>query len=317
MKVLVTGACGFIGFHLCLKLLKNNFRIIGIDKKHTKNILRKDRLKILKKFKNFRYIDKDLSINKSLNIKEKVNFVIHLAAKPGVRESIRKPRLYFDNNVLAFFNIIDFVREKKIDYFIYASSSSVYGNLKNKSAKENEENLNPLSFYAVTKQINEIIAKNYYQIHKVKSIGLRFFSVYGSYGRSDMAYYKFPLQIKKNHTIKLNNSGNDQRDFTHVDDITDGIFKIIKRINNIKKFPILLNFGSNKPLKVKKIISMLEKNLSKKIKLALSRKNYLDPDKTNADITRAKKLIKYKTNIKFEKGYKDFIDWFKNYHNFK
>ena len=314
MKILVTGACGFIGFNLCVKLLEKNISIIGIDSISSIDKIRNDRLKRLKRLKKFKYINKDLSKNKNLNFKDNIKIVIHLAAKPGVRESLINPRLYFDNNLVAFFNIIEFVRSKKIKYFIYASSSSVYGNLKSNAATETLKNLNPLSFYALTKYMNEMIAKHYSEIHNIKTIGLRFFSVYGPYGRSDMAYYKFPLKLIKNKTIQLNNKGNDKRDFTYIDDVTNGIFEIIKKIKSIKKNNLILNFGSNKPIFVKEIINIIKKNFKKKIKIKFMKKNKLDPDETNADLKYTKKIIPYSINTNFRDGYQNFLNWFKAYY---
>ena len=313
-NILVTGACGFIGFHLSAYLCKNGFRVFGIDNFscNDKKLL-KSRLQILKRYKSFKFQKIDLSKNFEKKIKGQFYAIIHLAAKPGVRESEKKSQIYFKNNITAFYNIIEFAK-KRTSTFIYASSSSVYGNnqIKKIGSRENHTQIKPLSFYALTKEINERFA-NLYSDKKLKCFGLRFFSVYGEYGRSDMAYYKFPLNALYEKKIILNNFGNDFRDFTHISDIVNGIQKLIKSANNIKKSENF-NFGSNNPIKVKKIITMLKGRTKFKLRIINKGKNNLDPLVTNANIQRAKKVFGYNPVIKFEKGYSNFIDWFLKYH---
>ncbi len=313
-KIIVTGSCGFIGFHLSRKLCELGYHVIGVDNlSGTNTNLMKSRLIILKKLKNFKFEKKDLSKKFKLNDKGKYLAVIHLAAKPGVRESILNPQIYFNNNLLAFFNILEFSRNNKIKNFLYASSSSVYGNLKNSKASEDIKNLNPLSFYALTKYFNEKIAKYYSDVYKLNTAGLRFFSIYGSYGRDDMAYYKFPLQIVKNEIINLNNSGNDMRDFTHVDNAVNGITNILKKVLKTKNKSLIFNIGSDNPVKVKKILKIIERQFNIKPKVRILKKNKFDPFKTHADLRKIKK-IGYSKNIEFQKGYEDFLIWFKKFY---
>ena len=312
-KILITGACGFIGFHLSKKLCETGYRVIGVDNlKNLNKKLQHDRLKILKKLKLFEFKKIDLTDNLNQKLNDKFYAIIHLAAKPGVRESQKNSEIYFKNNIVGFYNIIELAK-KNSKLFLYASSSSVYGDnqLKNIGSKENKTKITSLSFYALTKEINENFA-NYYSSNGLKCFGMRFFSVYGEYGRPDMAYYKFPLLAIKNKVIELNNGGNDFRDFTHVDDVVDGIIKLLNRSVKIKGGQVF-NFGSNTPVQVKNLINIIQKKLNIKVKTRYKRKNKLDPKITNADISYSKKMFKYFPKISFNKGYSDFIHWFIKY----
>ena len=313
-KILITGACGFIGFHLSKKLCETGYRVIGVD--NLKNInkkLQRDRLKILMKLKFFEFKKIDLTDNLNKKLNENFHAIIHLAAKPGVRESQKNSEIYFKNNIVGFYNIIELAK-KNSNLFLYASSSSVYGDnqLKNIGSKENKTKITSLSFYALTKEINENFA-NYYSFNGLKCFGMRFFSVYGEYGRPDMAYYKFPLNALKNKKIFLNNKGNDLRDFTHVSDVVEGIKRLLAKATQIKKSNIF-NLGTNKPVKVKKILEILRKETKLNLKIENKKKNKLDPDITNANIKNAKKVFGYKTKTNFDQGYKNFLRWFIEYH---
>lgn len=313
-KILITGACGFIGFHLSKKLCETGYRVIGVD--NLKNInkkLQRDRLKILMKLKFFEFKKIDLTDNLNKKLNENFHAIIHLAAKPGVRESQKNSEIYFKNNIVGFYNIIELAK-KNSSLFLYASSSSVYGDnqLKNIGSKENKTKITSLSFYALTKEINENFA-NYYSFNGLKCFGMRFFSVYGEYGRPDMAYYKFPLNALKNKKIFLNNKGNDLRDFTHVSDVVEGIKRLLAKATQIKKSNIF-NLGTNKPVKVKKILEILRKETKLNLKIENKKKNKLDPDITNANIKNAKKVFGYKTKTNFDQGYKNFLRWFIEYH---
>jgi UDP-glucuronate 4-epimerase len=313
-KILITGACGFIGFHLSKKLCETGYRVIGVDNlKNLNKKLQRDRLKILMKLKLFEFKKIDLTDNLNKKLNDKFYAIIHLAAKPGVRESQKNSEIYFKNNIVGFYNIIELAK-KNSTLFLYASSSSVYGDnqLKNTGSKENKTKITSLSFYALTKEINENFA-NYYSSNGLKCFGMRFFSVYGEYGRPDMAYYKFPLNALKNKKLFLNNKGNDLRDFTHVSDVVDGIKRLIVKAPKIKRSNIF-NFGTNRPTKVKKILEILKKETKLNLKIENKKKNKLDPDITNANIKNAKKIFGYKATIYFDQGYKNFLKWFLEYH---
>ena len=273
MKYLVTGSAGFIGMHTCLKLLEENHNVIGIDdlNNYYSQKLKFDRLKILKKFKKFKFFKIDISDEKKLKkifIKNKPSYVVHLAAQAGVRHSIIKPQDYTRSNLVGFANILECSKIFKVKHLLYASSSSVYGNTKKFPLSENEKQTNPISYYGATKLSNEVMAHSYSSLFRLPSTGLRFFTVYGPWGRPDMALFLFTNAIKNKKKIKLFNGGKMIRDFTYVDDVAYSIKKLIKKIPNCGKNPPyrILNIGSNNPINLKVYIDALQKNLKKKAK---------------------------------------------------
>ncbi len=313
--ILITGCAGFIGFHICNKLLSKNIKVLGIDSldSYYPKSHKYRRLKILKKSKNFKFVKIDLKKFDQLKKKLK-NFkfynVIHLAAQPGVRISISNPHNTLNQNLISFSNIIEISRLKKIKKFVYASSSSVYGDTKVYPFSESDFKNIPISVYGATKLSNEIIAKSYSKNFNMQCIGLRFFTVYGPYGRPDMAYFSFLENLKKNKKINVFNRGIMKRDFTYIDDVVDGVINLIKV--KIKENNIVLNIGKGKPDNLMDLISFIEKNYKKKFKI-----NYLnniprgDIKKTFSNINRAKKIIKWKPKVNLNEGIKRFIDWYK------
>ena len=254
MKILITGSAGFIGFHLSSKILSKGFKVIGIDNLNSYYDvkLKKDRNNILKKNKNFIFKKVDIKNYNALEKifkKYKIDIVIHLAAQAGVRYSLKNPKSYIDNNISGFFNILDISKNFKIKKFIYASTSSIYGTQKKYPLKEKFETSNPIQLYAATKKSNEVIATSYNHLYKIRTIGLRFFTVYGPWGRPDMALFKFTKNILKGKPIHVYNHGKHSRDFTYVDDIVGGIFKILtsrdkKKVNSIYN----IGYGKEIPL---------------------------------------------------------------------
>ncbi len=318
MKILVTGAAGFIGYHLSKSLLLNKKNeIIGIDNLNSYYdvTLKKQRLLILKKQKNFKFHKVDLINSTSLNNifnKYKIKYVINLAAQAGVRYSIESPDKYFDSNIKGFFNLINISRNHKVKHFLYASTSSVYGNQENFPLKENYNTDKPLSFYAASKKCNEVIAYSYSNIYQLPTTGLRFFTVYGPFGRPDMALYKFANLLKKNNKIKLFNRGNHDRDFTFVDDIVEGISKIVNRPSKSDVPYEIFNIGGNKSYKLKYFISLIEKSIGKKAKFLMLPLQKGDVRKTQASTKKIDKLINKKKYITLENGIKKFFEWYKN-----
>ena len=333
MQLLVTGAAGFIGFHTCLRLLKNNFKVLGIDNldNYYDVDLKKARIRILNKYKNFIFVKSDITDRVSVKkIFNNYNFkkVIHLAAQAGVRYSIKHPEKYIDVNINGFFNIIENSQKKKIKHFIYASTSSVYGFNENYPLKEDFSACHPAQIYAATKRSNELIAHSYSSLFNLPTTGLRFFTIYGPWGRPDMALFKFVTNIISGKKIDLYNKGNHARDFTYIDDVVDSIFSVI---NNIpkgdklwrKKFPNpkfsycpyrIINVGGSNPIKLKIFINIIEDYL--KIK---SKKNYLslqkgDVVKTQSSITWSKKILNLYPKTKPQTGIKLFLDWYKSYY---
>ena len=317
MVIIVTGAAGFIGFHLSLKLIKSGFNVIGIDNinEYYDIELKKNRIKQLKKYKNF--VFKKIDINnlglKNYLKKNKIKIIVHLAAQAGVRYSIQHPELYFESNLKGFFNILEISRFLKIKHLVFASTSSVYGNNKNFPLKEEYNTDKPLSFYAATKKSNEVLAHSYSNIYKLPITGLRFFTVYGPYGRPDMALYLFTKKILNNSKLALFNNGRHERDFTYIDDVTDGIIGAIKNPSRESVPFRIFNLGSDNPRKLKSYLKLIENNLSKKGSIKKLPLQKGDVIKTHASIDRAKKYIKYSPKITIDIGIKKFIEWYKNY----
>ena len=322
MKILVTGSAGFIGFHLCNHLCKNKkINLIGIDNlnNYYDVRLKKNRLKILKNnHKNFNFLKLDIenqSKIKDLFRLHKFKIVIHLAAQAGVRYSIAEPRKYLNANIVGFFNIIEQAKNSKVKHFLFASTSSVYGNSTNFPLDENENTDKPLSFYAATKKSNEVMAYSYSNIYKLPSTALRFFTVYGPYGRPDMALNIFTDSFIKNKQIKLHNKGNHIRDFTYVEDI---VFLISQLINKPPsgKIPFeIYNLASSNPKKLTVFLDIILKNLNiKKIRIKNLKMQIGDVFKTHANTEKISKKINYKSKINIEVGIKRFIEWYKSYY---
>ncbi len=322
MKYLITGAAGFIGFHLANKLSKRS-KVIGVDNHNNyySKKIKEDRVSLLKKNKNYTHIKLDLrNKNKFDQIckKFKVDFIIHLAAQAGVRYSLENPEAYLKNNINYFFNVLDVAKNNKVNGFLFASTSSVYGKQKIKILDEELKTDNPLSIYAATKKADEIISSAYSHLYSFPIVGLRFFNVYGPWGRPDMALYKFTKNILLNKKIDVFNYGNHNRDFTFIDDIVDGIvctIDVLKK-NKGKKYFSVFNLAAGKPISLKKFIQILENQLG-----IVAKKNFLpmqigDVENTFGSIKKSKK-IGYKPKTRIVDGIKIFIDWFKKYNKLK
>jgi len=325
-KILITGGAGFIGFHVAKLYLKKNYFVIIIDNisNYYDTRLKNKRISsLIKEYTNLIFYKKDITdfnlMNKIFQ-KHKPDIVINFAAQPGIRASIQNPKFVFKNNIEGFFNIIHLSTLHKVDHLIYASTSSVYGDSNKYIFKENDLINTPLQMYSASKISNEIIAFAYSNIHSIKTTGLRFFTVYGPYGRPDMAYYKFTDLINKNKTIDLYNNGKHQRDFTYIDDIVQGVYKTSKYMpiyynQNIKKIPHeILNLGKGETVSIKKLISIIEERFNKKAKILFKPYQEGDMIKTFSNIKKAKKLIHYNPKIKIELGLIKFINWYKKYY---
>ena len=335
MKILVTGAAGFIGFHTCLKLIQQGHSVYGIDNinNYYEPKLKFERLKELgfskvevnifkkevqsNKYKGLRFSRIDLldsiSLSNLFEI-EKFEVVCNLAAQAGVRYSIDNPKPYIDSNITGFLNIIEGCRNYNIKHLVYASSSSVYGENK-KAPFETTDNVDhPISLYAATKKSNELMAHAYGHLYGFKTTGLRFFTVYGPWGRPDMAYFSFAQSISKDKPIEVFNNGKMQRDFTYIDDIVDGVVRIIeKNIDNRIHYKIY-NIGNNKTVMLSEFISNIESALGKKA-IKVMRPNQLgDVPKTWADITALKKDYGYNPSTDLSLGIPKFIKWYKKFY---
>ena len=313
--IVITGCAGFIGFHLTKNLLEKNKKVIGIDiiDKYYDPKKKKDRLKILNKYKNFKFFKIDLNKYDLIYSKlknYKIQLIIHLAAQPGVRISIKKPHNTLKQNLLPFINILEIARLKKVKKFLFASSSSIYGDTKIYPFVEKDNQNVPVSVYGATKLSNEIIASSYSKNFNMKTIALRFFTVYGPYGRPDMAYYSFLDDLKKNKKIRVFNKGHMMRDFTYVDDVIKGIISLINF--KLKKNHDVINIGKGKPDQLMELIKLIEVNYKKKFKIEYT-KNIPNGDikKTFSNVNKAKKLIKWKPKVNLDEGIKRFVNWYK------
>ena len=313
-KILITGAAGFIGYHLSRSLLKDGAIILGIDNlnNYYDTGLKEQRLKRLKGFKNFTFKKIDLINEKKLNnvfLNFNPSIVIHLAAQAGVRYSIENPRAYLDSNLIGFHNVIEQCRRCKINKLIYASSSSIYGLNEKIPFSVNDKTDYPVSLYGATKKSNELVAHTYSHLYGLKTIGLRFFTVYGPWGRPDMAYFSFTKKIIEGRKIEVFNHGNMQRDFTYIDDIVDGIRNTIDKDFNFEIF----NLGNSKSEDLMTMIRIIEKELNINAKIVFKDMQAGDVFKTYADIKKSSKMLDFKPKVSLQVGLKRTIDWYKSF----
>jgi UDP-glucuronate 4-epimerase len=340
MKVLVTGAAGFIGFHTAQKLIANGHEVVGLD-----NIndyydinLKYARLKELgvskenaspfnqicesdtfgTRYKFIRLNIEDREKLPTLFSDEKFDIVCNLAAQAGVRYSIENPETYIDSNIVGFLNILECCRHHAVKHLVYASSSSVYGLNKEIPFKTTATVDHPISLYAASKKANELMAHTYSHLYGFATTGLRFFTVYGPWGRPDMALFLFTEAINKNEPIKVFNNGDMERDFTYVDDIVEGVFRIIEkdtqdRIANNKGYKIY-NIGNNDSVKLTDFIAEIEKNLSKKAEKQLLPMQPGDVAKTWANVDELIKDYDYSPKTSVAEGIKKFINWYTEFY---
>ncbi len=351
MSILVTGSAGFIGFHLCKKLIEKKFEVIGFDNMNDyyDTNLKSNRIKELKKVAKendgfFNFILGDLTNDSDLdkvfknqekyNIrksKKDISYVINLAAQAGVRYSIENPSAYIQSNIVGFSNLIERSKQYNIKHFIYASSSSVYGGNKKIPFKESDSVDHPISLYAATKKSNELIAHTYSHLFQLPTTGLRFFTVYGPWGRPDMALYKFTDLIMKNKPIRVFNYGKMIRDFTYIDDVIESIFCLIKKPPSKKEYSDqdsynssnswapykVFNIGNSQPTNLTNYIEAIEKNLNKKAKIILEEMQPGDVEKTYANTETLERWIKFKPTTSIDEGIKNFISWYLSYYKKK
>ena len=316
-KILVTGGAGFIGSHLAKKLMDRKDKIVIVDNfnDYYDPKLKYDRVKnILKgyKFKLYKGDIRDYKLLEKIFKKEKLDKVVHLAAMAGVRHSLKDPVSYADINILGTLNLLDISVKNKIKNFVYASSSSVYGNNKKLPFSEGDSVDHPISIYAATKKADELVAHVYSHIYKLPTTGLRFFTVYGPWGRPDMALFLFTDAIIKGKTIQVNNYGKMTRNFTYVDDIVNGTIKVLDA-----NLPYgVMNIGGDKEDSLIRFIEVIEENIGKKAKKKLVSLPAGDVVATVADIRKLRK-IGWSPTTRIEVGIKNFVDWYKKYYRVK
>ncbi len=321
-KVLITGGAGFIGFHLSKKLLENNYFVVAIDNMNDYYDvdLKKARLDILKEYKNFSFYKIDIS-NKSdlldLFSDNKFDIVINLAAQAGVRYSIDHPDSYIFSNIVGFFNILECCRNYPVKHLLFASSSSIYGKNNSIPYKTDDNVDKPVSLYAATKKSDELMAYAYSNLYNIKVTALRFFSVYGPYGRPDMAYFSFTNNIINNKEIKLFNNGDMYRDFTYVLDVVEAVYRLLDKIplkDGLGVYYKVYNIGNNNPVKISYLVEILEKELGKKANIKYLPMQPGEVYQTYADISEIKKDISFVPNTSIEDGLHQFVKWYKEFY---
>jgi len=334
-RVLVTGAAGFIGYHLSKRLLENGCSVTGIDNLNSYYdvSLKEARLEKLKSFETFSFCKKDISDKEAM---EKVfksnhfNVVVNLAAQAGVRYSLENPQAYIDANIIGFVNILECCRHNGVKHLVFASSSSVYGANTKMPFSVHHNVDHPVSLYAASKKANELMAHTYSHLYGIPCTGLRFFTVYGPWGRPDMALFLFTKAILEEKSIKVFNHGRMQRDFTYIDDIIEGVVRLMGRIpepdpiwsgddpdpgTSYAKYKIY-NIGNNNPVELMEFITIIEKALGKEAKKEFFDLQPGDVPVTYADVDELIKDVGFKPNTPIETGIKRFVEWFKDYYEF-
>ncbi len=332
-KILVTGAAGFIGFHLTKRLLKEGWHVIGVDNlnDYYDVNLKTARLQILQKTDNFTFFKTSLedqgSIEKLFK-NEKPGYVVNLAAQAGVRYSLTNPHAYTSSNIEGFLNILEGCRHHDVKHLLYASSSSVYGANKNMPFSVGDNVDHPVSLYAATKKANELMAHCYSHLYGLPTTGLRFFTVYGPWGRPDMALFLFTKAILEEKPIDVFNHGKMMRDFTYVDDIIEGVFRLVEHIpqpndlwDALEPDPSfstapykLFNIGNNNPVELSRYIEVLENCLDKKASKNLLPLQLGDVVETYANVDHLEQEIGFKPKTKIEDGIQSFVDWYRDYY---
>ncbi len=350
-KILITGSAGFIGFHLVKRLIDEKYDIVGIDILNNyydvklkfsrlselginKNKISLNKLTNSKLYPNLRFINADIANVEFMKIfmsKEKFNYVVNLAAQAGVRYSLKNPFAYTESNITGFLNILEGSRHNKVEHLIYASTSSVYGLNTKMPLKEVNSADHPISFYAATKKSNEMMAHSYSHLFKIPSTGLRFFTVYGPWGRPDMALFLFTDAIIKGKPLNVFNNGKMVRDFTYVDDIVESIKKLIQKppksndkwnnsipLPNSSSAPFqIFNIGNSNPTQLMDYINAIENKIGKKALINFMPMQAGDVPKTHANTKSLENYIKFKPSTSIKSGIEKFINWYIKYFKIK
>lgn len=329
MKILITGAAGFIGFSLAQRLLERGEDVIGLDNfnDYYDPKLKQARARELEKRKNYIGYSADVCDEESL-LKifqnRDINIVIHLAAQVGVRNSIHNPSSYIKDNIVGFFNVLNLANQFKVKHFLYASSSSVYGGCENLPYTETQNINKPLSLYAATKAADELIAHAYSSSYGIPTTGLRFFTVYGPWGRPDMALFKFTKLMLNGEALPIFNNGMHLRDFTYIDDVVDGILAVLDKSNNStnssnealnanSEKAKIFNVGNDNPIKLLDYIAAIELALGIKAKINFMPRQLGDVVNTHASIEDLKKYVGYSPRYSVVDGIQKFVDWYTSY----
>jgi UDP-glucuronate 4-epimerase len=334
MKILVTGAAGFIGFHLTINLLKRGHEVTGFDNlnDYYDVQLKKDRLQILENHQSFNFVKGDLADRKAVEKLFAANSfqrVVNLAAQAGVRYSLENPHAYIDANIVGFMNILEACRHNKVEHLVYASSSSVYGSNTQMPFSIHQNVDHPVSLYAASKKANELMAHTYAHLYNLPVTGLRFFTVYGPWGRPDMALFLFTRAILEDKPIKVFNQGKMSRDFTYVDDIVEGLVRVMDRIPesdpdwtgenpdpSSSRAPYrVYNIGNNSPVELLRFIEIIEEKTGKKAKKEMLPMQPGDVPATWADVEDLMRDTGFSPSTPLEKGVEKFVSWFREYYD--
>lgn len=315
MKYFVTGTAGFIGFHVAKALLERGDEVVGLDNvnDYYSQQLKLDRNAILEGYSSYEFYHEDLSdldaLKKAFN-EHDIDVICHLAAQAGVRYSIENPHAYQKSNLEGFTNILEMARKGDIENFVFASSSSVYGGNEKVPYSPKDDIMTPISFYAATKVSNEVMAHSYHHLYDIPTTGHRFFTVYGPWGRPDMALFKFTDRIVKGAPIDVYNHGDMERDFTYIDDIVSGV---LSSLDTPLEYEIF-NLGNNEPMKLMRFIEILENTLGMEAQKNMLPMQPGDMKKTYADITKSKEILGFEPKTNIKKGIRKFVDWYKEYY---
>ncbi|WP_111656365.1 NAD-dependent epimerase [Isoalcanivorax indicus] len=333
MKILVTGAAGFIGFHVARTLLADEHEVVGLDNlnDYYEVSLKQARLDGLAPYPNFRFVQQDLADRDAmaaLFAEEGFDRVVHLAAQAGVRYSLENPMAYADSNLTGFLTILEGCRHHKVEHLVYASSSSVYGANETMPFSEHDNVDHPVSLYAATKKANELMAHTYSHIYGLPTTGLRFFTVYGPWGRPDMSPILFAHAISQGKPLKVFNYGQHKRDFTYIDDIVDGVLRALNRIpegnpdwSGLKPDPSssrapwkVYNIGNSQPVELLRYIELMETALGKTTEKELLPLQPGDVEHTYADVTALQRDTGYAPQTSIEEGVRRFVEWYRSYY---
>lgn len=314
MKILVTGAAGFIGYHLCCSFLDDGYEVLGIDNlnEYYDPSLKMARINKLDSYKNFIFKKTNIANKESITqiFKSfKPNKVVNLAAQAGVRYSIKNPYAYMDSNLVGFLNIIELCRHNDVEGFIYASSSSVYGGNKKMPFSVEDRVDQPLALYGATKRANELIAHSYSHLYSLPTTGLRFFTVYGPWGRPDMAMFIFTKNILAGKPIQVFNHGNMKRDFTYIDDIISGVRSSVDKNYKCEVF----NLGNHRSEQLMEVVYLIEQYLGKKAEINFQPMQPGDVKESFADIIKSEEKLGFKPTTNIDVGIKFFVEWYKEY----
>ena len=327
-RVLITGCSGFIGFHVTRRLLDEGYQILGLDNMNGfyNEGLKEARLQILRDRHSFEFVEAELADTsriQELCRTQDFGPIIHLAAQAGVRYSLENPYLYIESNIVGFTNLVEEARKREVPHFVFASSSSVYGANSKIPFSESDNVDHPVSLYAATKKSDELIAHVYAHLYGLPVTGLRFFTVYGPWGRPDMALFKFCKAILEGAPIDVYNHGHMLRDFTYIDDVVEGIVRILQvppsaleadSVHGTSARYRIFNIGNNQPVELRKLISTLEEKIGKKAILRFLPMQPGDVPTTYADIEALSQIVDYRPATSIEKGVSEFVDWYRGYY---